>query len=167
MGSRTMVQNHSEVSVIETAYQELSELSPLSKRMEIAGSIRRMKANPNDVDIVLIPKNIESIMKYISQYSAGNIGRGSHHASYKKDGVEVELYFATEQNLGAMLMYATGTNQYNIMMRIYAKFKGMKLSQKGLFKDGKMIAGRTEQEIYNALGKRWKEPSERGLFVEK
>jgi len=155
------------MSVIEAAYQELAELSPLSKRMEIAGSIRRMKDNPKDVDIVLIPKNIGSIMTYVSQYSEGNIGRGKSRASYKKGGVEIELYFATEQNWGAVLMYATGTNQYNIMLRTYAKFRGMKLSQKGLFKNDKMIAGETEQEIYNALGRKYKEPQKRGLFVEK
>jgi DNA polymerase/3'-5' exonuclease PolX len=40
----------------------------------------------------------------------------------------------------------------------------MKLSQYGLFKDGKMIAGETEESIYNALGKKWKEPCRRGLF---
>jgi DNA polymerase (family 10) len=115
----------------------------------------------------LIPKNIGIIMKYISRYSEGNIGRGKSHASYRKNGIEIELYFANEENWGALLMYATGTNQYNIMLRTYARFKGMKLSQKGLFKDGKLIAGETEQEIYNALGKKYKEPQKRGLFVEK
>jgi DNA polymerase (family 10) len=155
----------SEMSVIETAYQELAELSPLSKRLQIAGSIRRNKPEPKDVDICLIPKNIGSIMKYVSQYPEGNIGRGNAHASYRKNGIEIELYFANEENWGAMLMYATGTNQYNIMMRTYAKFKGMKLSQHGLFKDGKLIAGETEEEIYAALGKKWKEPQKRGLFV--
>lgn len=149
------------MGVIATAYREAANLAPLSKRLEIAGSIRRNKPEPNDVDIVLIPKNIGSIMKYISQYSKGNIGRGK---SYRKNGVEVELYFATDQNWGAMLMYATGSNEYNIMLRTYAKFFGMKLSQYGLFKDGKMIAGKTEEEIYAMLGKKWKEPCKRGFF---
>jgi len=154
-----------ESSVVAAAHSEAANLAPMSKRLEIAGSIRRNKPEPNDVDIVLIPRNIGRIMKYVGQYSAGNIGRGENHASYKKKGVEVELYFATDENWGAMLMYATGTNQYNIMMRRYAKFFGMKLSQYGLFKDGKMIVGKTEEEIYRLLGKKWKEPQRRGLFV--
>jgi DNA polymerase (family 10) len=147
------------MSVIETAYQELAELSPLSKRMEIAGSIRRNKAEPKDV--VLIPKNEQCkrrIMAYAKMHKTGNIGHGSHHLSYITDGVEIELYFTSDEDWGAMLMYATGTNQYNIMMRTYAKFKGMKLSQHGLFRDGKMIVGETEEEIYAALGKKWKPP---------
>jgi len=155
------------VSVIEAAYQELAELSPLSKRLQIAGSIRRNKPEPNDVDIVLIPKNIGDIMRYVSRYTAGNIGCGNTHASYKKNGIEIELYFAKEENWGAMLMYATGTNKYNIMMRMCAKFNGKKLSQLGLFKDGKLIASQTEEEIYAALGKKYREPEKRGLFVEK
>lgn len=155
------------MSVTETAYRESINLTPLSKRLEIAGSIRRKKPEPNDVDIVLIPRNVGKILAYACQYKRGNIGRGKNHASYRKNGVEVELYYAKEENWGAMLMYATGTNQYNIMMRRYAKFFGMKLSQYGLYRDGKLIAGKTEEEIYAALGKKWKEPQERGLFVTK
>ena len=138
----------------------------MSKMLEIAGSIRRNKPEPNDVDIVLIPINVRKILEYVSQYSKGNIGRGKNHASYKKAGVEIELYFASEKNWGAMLMYATGTSQYNILLRKYAKFWGFKLSQYGLYKGDKMIAGKTEESIYLALGKKWKEPCKRGIFVE-
>lgn len=116
------------------------------------------------MDIVLIPANTRAIMSYISRYPTGKIGKGSSHSSYEKNGIEIELYFAKEEFFGAMLLYCTGTNQYNIMMRTYAKFRGMKLSQNGLFKDGKMIAGETEESIYDALGKQWKEPCKRGLF---
>lgn len=122
------------MSVLETAYREVMNLAPLSKRIEIAGSIRRNKPEPNDVDILLIPINIGKIMNYISCYSLGKIGRGNTHASYRKNGVEVELYFASDENWGAMLLYATGTREYNILMRKYAKFKNMKLSQYGLYK---------------------------------
>lgn len=155
-----------ESRVVTTAHSEAANLAPMSKRLEIAGSIRRDKPEPSDVDIVLIPKSIRKIMSYISRYSAGNIGRGKNHASYRKNGVEVELYFATDENWGAMLMYATGTSQYNILMRKYAKFWGMKLSQYGLFKGDRMIAGKTEESIYIALGRRWKTPCKRGIFVE-
>ncbi|MBA7703078.1 hypothetical protein ES703_111860 [subsurface metagenome] len=46
-------------------------------------------------------------------------------------------------------------------MRVVAKKKGFKLTQHGLFKKGKRVAGRTEREIYKALGRPWKAPEER------
>jgi DNA polymerase (family 10) len=154
------------MSVITTAYRESINLAQLSKRLEIAGSIRRNKPEPNDVDIVLTPVSIQQIMNYVKRYPAGNTGRGNTHASYRKNGIEIELYFATPQNWGAMLMYVTGSNEYNILLRKYAKFFGMKLSQYGLFEreSGKKIAGESEQSIYEALGKRWKPPERRGIF---
>jgi DNA polymerase/3'-5' exonuclease PolX len=30
-----------------------------------------------------------------------------------------------------------------------------------IFKKGKRVAGKTEEEIYNALGRRWKSPEKR------
>ena len=151
--------------ILKIAYREAIRLEPFSKKIEVAGSIRRKKPDPRDVDIVLIPKNKRRIMAYAKMHRTGKIGHGAHHLSYIADGAEVELYFATPKSWGAMLMYATGTMQYNILLRKYAKFFGMKLSQYGLYKDGKMIAGKTEESIYAALGKKWKDPKKRGLFV--
>ena len=48
-----------------------------------------------------------------------------------------------------------------IGLRMVAKRKGFKLNQHGLFKKGKRIAGKTEQEIYHALGRDWKSPNRR------
>jgi DNA polymerase (family 10) len=48
-----------------------------------------------------------------------------------------------------------------IGLRVVAKKKGFKLSQHGLFKGKKRIAGKTEEEIYHALGREWKRPEER------
>ena len=40
----------------EIADSVLQKLKPHCERIEIAGSIRRKKANPNDIEIVAIPK---------------------------------------------------------------------------------------------------------------
>jgi len=155
--------------VIETAKQEVATLSHMASKIEIAGSIRRGKKNPGDADIVLIPKNEQAkkqILAYAKRHASGNIGVGKSHLSYKTGGVEIEIYFADEKCWGAMLMYATGPNTYNVIMRQLAKHRNMKLNQYGLFKrdsDAK-IAGETEEGIYEALGRNWKEPSRRGFM---
>ena len=59
-----------------------------------------------------------------------------------------------------LLAYSTRFGE-SIGLRVIAKRKGMKLNQYGLFKDGKRIAGKTEKEIYHALGREWKSPEKR------
>jgi len=46
-------------------------------------------------------------------------------------------------------------------LRIIARTKGFKLNQYGLFKKGKYVAGKTEKEIYEALGRKYKPAYER------
>lgn len=157
------------MDVLECAYMEAIKLSALSSKIELAGSIRRLKPSPNDVDIVLIPKSgadKASIINYAKSHPAGNIGLGGGHASYKIHGIEVEIYFTSEENWGSMLMFATGSQRYNVWLRKLAKFRKMKLSQYGLFErdSNKRIAGETEESIYEALGKKWKPPERRGIF---
>ena len=59
-----------------------------------------------------------------------------------------------------MLLSYTGPFGAEIGYRVIARKKGMLLNQYGLFdrKTGKYIAGKTEAEIYKALGKNYKEP---------
>ncbi|MFH1451087.1 MAG: DNA polymerase III, partial [bacterium] len=51
--------------------------------------------------------------------------------------------------------------EHNIALRKIAIDKKLKLNEYGLFKGPKMIAGRTEQEVYNALGMDWISPEMR------
>ena len=48
-----------------------------------------------------------------------------------------------------------------IGLRKVAKAMGYKLNNHGLWKGKKRIAGKTEREIYNALGRPWKKPENR------
>lgn len=169
--------------VVTCAFREAIKLARWSSKIEIAGSIRRGKSNPRDVDIVLIPQSKKAkkeILDYASKQKKGHIGQGEKLASYNIDGAEVDLYFATKENWGAMLLYLTGPQKYNIGLRMVAKKKGLLLNQYGLWKVitrcvlGKkgeelpvdnmkiLVASKTEEDIYKALGKEWKAPELRG-----
>ena len=78
--------------------------------------------------------------------------------------MQVNLMRADPAEMGATLMYATGPGGWNAMMRTKAKRMGMKLNRYGLWdvETGKHIAGRTEQSIYDAMDKTYKDPWERG-----
>lgn len=137
-----------------------SQLKPLSKRISFAGSIRRKSQKPVDIDIVLIPKDKEKIKEILSKQGK-ILFSGEKKFGVKVEGVKIELYFATEENWGAMLFYATGPFGLSIGLRILARKKGMLLNQYGLYKQGNLLASKTEEEIYSALGKKYKKPEER------
>ena len=50
-----------------------------------------------------------------------------------------------------MLLYSTGSKQFNINLRTKAKKLGYKLNQEGLFKNNKKINVRGEKGIFKKL----------------
>ena len=80
-------------------------------------------------------------------------------------GEQVDIYRTDPENFGAMLLFLTGPQEYNIILRAKAKRQGMLLNQKGLYtRDTReFIAGENEEEIYDAMGLQWKVPELRGV----
>ncbi len=136
------------------------KLKPLSKKISFAGSIRRKSPKPADIDIVLIPKDKEQI-KELLEKEEKLLFSGDKKVGAKIEGVKVEIYFATKDNWGAMLFYATGPYGLSIGLRILARKRGMFLNQYGLYQNGKILASKTEKDIYSAFGKKYKKPEER------
>ncbi|RHZ85644.1 hypothetical protein Glove_63g36 [Diversispora epigaea] len=85
----------------------------------------------------------------------------------------LDLFTVPYGELGAALLSFTGNDIFNRSIRLLARKKKMKLNQHGLYKniargsggvslnEGKLIAQRTEQEIFDALGVPWRPPNER------
>lgn len=146
--------------VMKLAEKLKKELKLFCRKIEIAGSIRRHEENPVDIDIVLIPKDknkLEEFMKKKGKFVQG----GEHESTWKVEGIKVELYYTTGDEWGAELLAYSGKKGSNIGLRMIAKKKGLKLTQHGLFKGKKKIAGKTEREIYSALGRPYKKPEDR------
>jgi DNA polymerase (family 10) len=151
-----------EKDVNKIAEEVVSKIRHVCSRVKIAGSIRRGNQNPKDIDIVCIPKDKEKlkvVMEKIGKYEQG----GEHESTWNVKGVNVELYYTNEKEWGAELMAYSSKKGAGIGLRMIAKRKGLKLNQHGLFnrKTGKRIAGKTEEEIYKALGRKYKTARER------
>jgi len=146
--------------VLSLSKKVVSWLKPYVKRIEIVGSIRRKAKNPVDIDLVIIPKNKESKEKINNLLrKKGNVlEEGEQQASFKIQGVKVEIYYTTAEEWGATLLAYSSEFGAGIGLRVVAKKKGFKLNQHGLWKGSKRVAGRTEEEIYHALGRPYKEP---------
>ena len=80
---------------------------------------------------------------------------GPKRASVKlKEGAQVDVRVFDESELGAAVLYFTGTKDHNIAMRNLAIDHGWKLNEYGLFdnKSGKRLAGASEEEVFRKLG---------------
>jgi DNA polymerase (family 10) len=135
-------------------------LKPYVYRIEVAGSIRRGEKNPGDIDVVVIPKNIDKFAEFLKKKGKFLQG-GSKKSRFRIEGIKVEFYYTTKESWGATLLAYSGKKGSNIGLRVVARMKGFKLNQYGLYKKGKLVAGRTERDIYKALGRPYKEPAER------
>ncbi len=146
--------------VIRLSKKITTYLKPYCKRIEVVGSIRRKEKNPVDIDIVLIPKSREKLEEFIGK-KGRFIQGGEKKSRWRIEGVNVELYYTSPEEWGAALLAYSSEFGAGIGLRIVAKKKGFKLNQHGLFRGEKLVAGRTEKEIYHALGRPYKKPENR------
>jgi 8-oxo-dGTP pyrophosphatase MutT (NUDIX family) len=143
------------------ANEVLSKLKPVLKQYEIAGSIRRGKSDVSDIDIVVIPTSSSALRSAI-QKVGDEVWGGEKQLNMMYKGTQFNFVVTTLQSWGAALMHATGSGKWNMILRFIAKKKGLKLNQYGLFDtSGKLIASKTEEAIYKAIGKGFKTPEER------
>ena len=63
-----------------------------------------------------------------------------------------------EESYGAALIYFTGSKDHCVHIRRLAQRMELSLNEYGLFRGSESIAGRTEDEVYRALGLDWIAP---------
>jgi len=133
---------------------KLNKLEEVKKAV-LAGSIRREQETVGDIDILAISKKPKKTIIFFSglPYIVRVLGEGETKASVRlKQGIDVDLRVVPEKSFGAALLYFTGPKEYNVEMRKLAISKGLKLNEYGLFRGKKMLAGKTEKEIFEKLG---------------
>jgi DNA polymerase (family 10) len=86
-------------------------------------------------------------------------------------GLEMDLRVVPEESYGAAMQYFTGSKEHNIVVRRRAQERGLKVNEYGVFsetdEDGPAVAGRTEEDVYQAVGLPWIPPElreDRGEF---
>ena len=121
--------------------------------VKMAGSLRRGKSTIGDLDLLSTDARVIDAIKGCPGV-AQVLESGQRRTSVKlEDGVQVDVRLFAEEELGAALLYFTGSKDHNIAMRNVAIDKGWKLNEYGLFnKAGGRLAGRTEEEVYEKLG---------------
>ena len=169
----------------EEADSFLGALSNFCERAEIAGSIRRKRPYVHDIDLVVIPRFIEresyllfstgelvslleeklTEMEKSSYISLLANGDRMKRVLLRTADIPIDLYIATPENWSTLLLIRTGSREHNIYMCSLAKRLGMQLKAdgSGLFRDGEIIAGNSEESIFQALGLNYIDPKAREI----
>lgn len=138
------------------------------KKILPAGSLRRKKETIGDIDILVSSKSPEKVIGAFTRIKGIDkvLNKGPTKAAVMLSrGIQADLRVLPPESWGAGLFYFTGSKNFNIMMRKEAIKKGLKLSEYGLFdkKTGKMVAGKTEEEICKKLGVKCPKPENREM----
>ncbi|MCS7257825.1 MAG: DNA polymerase/3'-5' exonuclease PolX [candidate division WOR-3 bacterium] len=138
--------------------------APGLKNISPSGSLRRMKETIGDIDILVAAKNGAKIVEYFTkmpgviQVLAAGDTKGSVIVKTEDETFQVDIRIVDEDSYGSALQYFTGSKDHNVALRTLAKEKGLKLSEYGVYKGEKKVAGRSEEEVYQILGLKWIPP---------
>ncbi len=143
--------------VIEYANSLVDKLrkSGLFERVEIAGSMRRMRETIGDIDILAISEKPEVGMDFFSNMDEVKciVVKGPTKTTVELGiGTTCDIRVLPKESFGAAMQYFTGNKDHNVKLRKIAISKGWKLNEYGLFKGKDTIAGKSEEEIYDKLG---------------
>lgn len=136
-----------------TAEAIIKRLSPFCSRIEVAGSIRRRKPQVNDIDFVLIPNDLWNFHAELTKLGQLKMS-GSKIMRLMVGNTQIDIYIADENTWGMTLLVRTGSEEHNIKLATRAKKMGLHFSVARGIEDekGMVIAGQTEEEVFNALG---------------
>ncbi len=130
---------------------------PALVQMALAGSYRRGRDTVGDLDLLVVSPQPQDVMDCFRQFPDVEtiLGRGDTKMSVRlSSGLQVDLRVVAMESFGAALQYFTGSKDHNVLLRGRAKQVGLKINEYGVYRldDDRCIAGRTEEEVYAALG---------------
>jgi DNA polymerase (family 10) len=121
----------------------------------IAGSYRRRKETVGDLDILATCSADSPVMDRFVGYEDVKrvISHGQTRASVVlKGGLQVDLRVVARESYGAALHYFTGSQAHNIRVRQLGQQRGLKVNEYGVFDGETRVAGKTEAEVFAAVG---------------
>ncbi|HEV2501061.1 MAG TPA: DNA polymerase/3'-5' exonuclease PolX [Terriglobia bacterium] len=152
---------------LDVAFDTAQELSAYLRECKFvdevtaAGSLRRGRETVGDLDLLVTGREHASIADHFVKHRRIQqvLAKGEDKVSVKlENDMQVDVRLLESESYGAALQYFTGSKEHNVALRERARKMGLKLSEYGLFKGEKAIAGRTEEEVYKKLGLAWIPP---------
>jgi DNA polymerase (family 10) len=143
-----------------------------------AGSLRRGKETVGDLDLLVTmhpghdkQKDVDAVAAHILKYPSiqQTLAHGENKVSMLlESGMQVDVRLLDKESFGAALLYFTGSKEHNVALRGRANEMGWTLNEYALttLKGGKIVARKTEAEIYTKLKLEYIEPELREMTGE-
>ncbi len=178
---------HESIKAVEPAILSLCDSKDGCLSTVLVGSYRRRTATSRDIDVMVVSDDEKILDSWLARarstfgkdnvipYAAGpdklsvlirfdQIFPTNLTSPSKKLGVyKLDVFRAPSDKAHSMMLYATGSKGFNIIMRKKAKEMKMLLNQDGLFdrETNKPIPTSNEHDIFETLNMDYKEPWER------
>ncbi len=146
---------------LEIARKIKAQLKPHCERIEIAGSIRRKKAQCNDIEIVAIPKPYDTglfesgIATIVNKWPKlkGKLPCKYTQRLIQPEGIKLDLFFAEPGNWGLIFAIRTGSAEYSHKVLACGWVRqGYKSKDGYLHRDGVRVDVPEELKLYHILG---------------
>lgn len=146
-------------------------LNPYGIKWTIAGSYRREEPSSGDIDLLVEARpdfNMDGLIQVLTPILPATLAQGlkSYRGIVRIDdqhnGHRIDIRLVNNTEYYAALMYFTGSQRFNILMRRRANEFGLTLNEYGIFNQyGQSLPVTSEEDIFNILRTRYMAPVER------
>lgn len=165
-------------NAVLVAEQLRFKLDPVCVYAEIAGSIRRQKKVVKDIEIVVVPKQAlglgndysyapyEGFCEVVNSWQRQ---KGEPTGRYTQRIIPIEghpnlkldLFIACPANLGLIMIYRTGSAEFNKKWLGHAENMGFRMKDGFIWRDTERIDVRSEAAFFELMRLQYLEPYER------
>ncbi|OGN13384.1 MAG: DNA polymerase III [Candidatus Yanofskybacteria bacterium RIFCSPHIGHO2_02_FULL_43_22] len=134
---------------------------PEVKFADYAGSLRRRQETIGDFDFIVFSDKPSAVIKKFIKFSEVEhiYSQGEHKALVRlQTDIDADIAVISPKSLGSALIAWTGSKNHNIVIRTLAEKKRWLLNDYGLWDGKKLLASKTEEEVYKKLGMDWIPP---------
>lgn len=175
---------HAEALAVAEELQAM--IAPACKRIAIAGSLRRMKPEVGDIELLFVPilserpdglfdsKIIDVCSEVVEKMLSDGLlakrpnvnghftwGERNKLAIHVPSGIPVDLFGTNEENWFVSLVIRTGSKETNLALTMGAQKKNASLRAYGCgvtWSDGTTTPAKSEQHVFEMCGVPFKEP---------
>lgn len=156
-------------------------IMPFCERAEIAGSIRRQKADIGDIEIVAIPcevqdslffdplRNRHLILGTLINNLLPIIKAGDRYIQTEYEGTQIDLFLASPDTWGCVFTIRTGSAEFShklVTKKAYGGYcpDNLYFHEARIFgRDGEAYETPEEEDVFELLGLEFIEPSARSI----
>jgi DNA polymerase (family 10) len=136
---------------------------PAADQVSEAGSVRRLKEQVRDLDIIATASDPAALIEHFTQLPWVDeiVAKGKTKATVvASDGLRFDLRVVPPESYGNLLHHFTGSKQHNVALREEAVRRKLSISEYGIqnTETGEVFTDKTEEAMYKHLGYPWIPP---------